>query len=68
MKTWTSFNAEAVTRFGDLEESQVLSQFDEMRLTLASLVDMLPDEVILRPNVQSWLRADVLDHYYDHAI
>ena len=63
-----AFNAQAVAHFGDLQESQVLSQFEETRLTLASLVDMLPDEIIQRPNVQTWLRADVLDHYYEHAV
>jgi hypothetical protein len=63
-----AFNAEAVARFGTLEEPQVLSQFDETRLMLASLVDMLPDEVVMRPNVQTWLRADVLDHYHEHAV
>ncbi|MFH1184084.1 MAG: DinB family protein [Chloroflexota bacterium] len=63
-----AFNAEAVARFGQLEETQVLQQFDDTRLTLASLMDMLPDEVLGKPTVQSWLRADVLDHYYEHAI
>ena len=63
-----AFNAQAVARYADLEEAQVLSQFDETRLTLASLVDMLPDEIIQRPNVQDWLRADVIDHYFEHAV
>jgi hypothetical protein len=63
-----AFNAEAVARFGQLEETQVLAQFDDTRLTLASLMDMLPDEVLGKPSVQSWLRADVLDHYYEHAV
>jgi hypothetical protein len=63
-----AFNAEAVKSFADMEESQVLMQFDETRLTLASLVDMLPEDVITRTNIQDWLRSDVLDHYYEHAI
>ena len=63
-----AFNAQAVKRFGALEEAQVLVQFEETRLTLASLVDMLPDDVVQRPNIQEWLRADVLDHYYEHAL
>jgi hypothetical protein len=61
------FNAQAVERFGQLEEAQVLAQFEDTRLTLANLIDMLPDEVLAKPNVRSWLRADVLDHYYEHA-
>ena len=63
-----AFNAQAVRRFGDLEESRAIGQFEETRLTLANLVDMLPEEIISRPNIQEWLRADVIDHYYEHAV
>lgn len=63
-----AFNAQAVERFGQLAEAPVLAHFDDTRFALASLIDMLPDEVLAKPNVQSWLRADVLDHYYEHAI
>jgi hypothetical protein len=63
-----SFNAEAVERFGLLDEAQVLAKYEGTRLTLASLVDMLPDDVLNQPQVRSWLRADVIDHYYEHAL
>jgi hypothetical protein len=63
-----AFNAAAVERFGKLEEAQVFSTFDSTRLTLANLVDMLPDEVLARPNVRSGLRAEVIEHYYEHAV
>lgn len=63
-----SFNAEAVERFGLLEEAQVLARYEDTRLMLASLVDMLPDDVLNQPRVRSWLRADVIDHYYEHAL
>ena len=62
------FNAEAVERFGLLDEAQVLAKYEDTRLTLASLVDMLPDEVLNQPDVRSWLRADVIDHYFEHAL
>jgi hypothetical protein len=63
-----SFNAEAVERFSLLEEPQVVAKYEDTRLALASLVDMLPDEVLSQPRVRSWLRADVIDHYYEHAL
>ena len=63
-----AFNAEAVERFDRLEEAQVVGQFEETRLTLANLVDMLPDDVLAKHNVQSWLKADVIDHYHNHAV
>ena len=63
-----AFNALAVRQSGNLEDQLLLARFDEARLTLVSLVDMLPDEIITRPNIRDWLRADVLDHYYEHAL
>jgi hypothetical protein len=63
-----AFNAAAVERFGKLEEAEVLRKYDETRLTLMHLVDSLPEEVLEQPDVQTWLRADVLEHYYEHAI
>jgi hypothetical protein len=62
------FNAEAVTRFGRLQPEEVLSEYEQTRLTLVSLIDSLPEPVYSQPNVQGWLRADVLAHYYDHAL
>jgi len=63
-----AFNAQALERFGSLTEEQVGQAFDETRLTLSNLADMLPEEILKRPNLQGWLRADVLDHYYEHAL
>lgn len=63
-----AFNAEAVERFGLMAEAQVLAKYEDTRLTLASLVDMLPVEVLRQPHVRSWLRADVIDHYFEHAL
>jgi len=62
------FNAEAVERFGKLEASEVSVRYEEIRLTLVRLIDSLPEQVYSQPNVQGWLRADVLAHYYDHAL
>ena len=63
-----AFNAQAVERFRPLAEAQLLAAYEKSRLTLVSLMDMLPDEVLSAPNVQSWLRADVIEHYYEHSI
>lgn len=62
-----AFNARAIERFRPLEDQQVLTQYENTRLTLSNLVDMLPEDVLGRPNVQSWLRADVIEHYFEHA-
>jgi hypothetical protein len=62
-----SFNAAAVDRFGKLEENEVLTAYEKTRRSLLQLVQMAPEEVLSKPNVQAWLRADVIDHYYEHA-
>jgi hypothetical protein len=62
------FNAEAVDRFAKLEANQVFVRYEQTRLTLVSLIDNLPEQVYSEPNVQGWLRADVLAHYFDHAL
>ena len=63
-----AFNAQAVQRFGDLGEAEVVAQYDDTRLTLANLVDMLPDEVLGSGRVQEWLRADAIRHYFEHRL
>lgn len=62
-----AFNAAAVERFAKLDEGEVFASFERTRLVLLNLVGTVPDEIILKPNVQSWLRADVIDHYYEHG-
>ncbi len=61
-----AFNATAVARFAKLEESEALASFDRTRLVLLNLVGTVPDQILSKANVQSWLRADVIDHYYEH--
>lgn len=63
-----AFNAKAVARFNRLEESEVFAEYEKTRLTLIGLIDGLPDEIYTRPNVQTWLRADVLEHYFEHPL
>jgi hypothetical protein len=62
------FNAEAVKKYAALPESEVLADFEQTRLTLINLVDTLPEEVLGKPNVRDWLRADVIEHYFEHAM
>ena len=62
------FNAKAVDRFAELEANEVFVQYEQTRLTLVSLIGSLPEPAYSKPKVQSWLRADILAHYYDHAL
>jgi hypothetical protein len=62
------FNAEEVDRFNKLKPGEVFVRYEQTRLTLLNLIESLPEEVYSRRDIQGWLRADVLAHYYDHAL
>ncbi len=61
-----AFNAAAIQRFSRQEEAEVFASFDRTRLVLLNLIGTVPDQILSKANVQSWLRADVIDHYYEH--
>lgn len=63
-----AFNAAAVAKYDTWDEPALFAEYEVMRQTLINLADSLPDEVYQKPNVQDWLRSDVLQHYYDHAV
>lgn len=66
-KDTDSYNAEAVERFGRLDEAEVLARFESTRRQLADLVANLPEEILNHKDIQSWLKADVIEHFYEHA-
>jgi hypothetical protein len=66
-KNVDAYNAEAVRIFGKLEEAEVWKKFESTRQSLIELVINLPEAIFSHKVVQEWLRADVIDHYYEHA-
>ena len=67
-KDTDAYNAQAMDSFGKLEEADVWQKFENTRQSLIEVSMNLPDEIFLHRNVQEWLRADVLEHYYEHAL
>jgi hypothetical protein len=70
---WTTqdvdiFNALAVKRFGDFDESVVVGSFELARISFAVLVSNLPEEAFTNKKIAGWLYADVIEHLQDHAI
>ncbi len=63
-----AFNAAAIGRFDKLDQGEVLASYERTRLVLLNLVGTAPDEVLSKPNVQAWLRSDVIEHYYEHRL
>jgi hypothetical protein len=63
-----AFNAKAVDKFAPRLEAEVFAEYEKTRLTLISLVSSLPDEVFSKQDIQTWIKADVLEHYYEHPL
>lgn len=63
-----AFNAQAVRRFNDLEEPDVVNSFNLARISFVTLVHDLPEEAFGSDKITSWLHADVIEHLQDHDI
>jgi hypothetical protein len=62
------FNARVLQLFAPLEEDAVWKQYESSRAALIELLMNLPADVYNHKEVQSWLKSDVIDHYFDHAV
>jgi hypothetical protein len=67
-KDTDAYNAEAVKIFGKLDEAEVWKKFESTRKRLMELAINLPEHIFNHKDVQEWLRADVIEHYYEHAV
>jgi hypothetical protein len=67
-KDTDAYNAEAVKIFSELDEAEVWKKYETTRQSLMELVINLPEDIYHRKDVQDWLKDDVIDHYYEHAI
>ena len=67
-KDTDAYNAEAVRVFGKLDEAEIWKKFESTRQSLMELAINLPEDIFNRKDVQRWLRADVIEHYYEHAV
>ena len=63
-----AFNAQAIRRFSDLDEQDVVNSFELARLSFAALVSDLPEEAFTNNKIAGWLYADVIEHLQDHDI
>ena len=63
-----AFNAELAKLYGAWDEAAVLKRYEQRRLALIELVINLPDETYDHKEVQAWIKSDVIDHYFEHAI
>ena len=61
------YNAELIKNSSKLGEAEIWKNFESNRQNLIELVINLPQETLDDMKVQEWLKADVLEHYYEHA-
>ena len=67
-KDTDSSNADLVELFGTLDEADVWKKYELTRAALIELAINLPDDTYDHKEVQAWLRSDVIEHYFDHAL
>ena len=63
-----AFNVQAVSRFSELDEPDVVNSFNLARISFVAMVNDLPDEAFTNKKIVSWLYADVIEHLQDHDI
>ena len=62
------FNARVLQLFAPLDEEAVWKKYESSRLALIELLMNLPADVYDHKEVQNWVKSDVIDHYFDHAV
>ena len=67
-KDTDTFNAQVVESFGRLAEADLWKEYESTRTALIELSINLPDETYEHKEVQAWLKSDVIEHYFDHAM
>jgi hypothetical protein len=71
--TWTDpdvddFNAELKNKYRSWSDDDLLKHFEVVRLALFDIVEELPEDAFLNKDIESWLAADVVEHFDDHLI
>ena len=63
-----AFNAQAVARFAQADEADVLRTFEETRLAWLALVNRLPNEFFNSPKQADRLHIEIIGHLAEHAL
>ena len=62
------FNAELIVKYKKLLDAEVQKQFESKRQDMIKLTNELPEDAFTNRDIESWLAADVVEHYDDHSI
>jgi hypothetical protein len=62
------FNLMLTRKFASWSDDDLLKHFEIVRLALIEMVAELPDDAFLNVDIESWLAADVVEHFDEHFI
>jgi hypothetical protein len=62
------FNLELTQKFSTWSDDDLFKHYEGVRLALIDLVERLPENAFLNKDIESWLIADVVEHYDEHPI
>ncbi len=62
------FNAELIEKYKDVSDANLRNLFESKRIELVDFVRELPDGAFENQTIESWLAADVVEHFDEHII
>jgi hypothetical protein len=63
-----AFNAQAVQRFSELNEVEIIGRYEAQRQRMADLVRNLPEAVLNFDNVNTRLYYEIIGHWTEHEL
>jgi len=63
-----AYNTELVAKYKSVPESDLKDRFENMRQRFLKLVNGLPEDAFINQDIESWLAADVVEHFDKHAL
>ncbi len=63
-----AFNADVIAKYRKLSDEEVEKQFEIKRQDMIRLVQGLPDSAFSIGDIESWLAADMVEHFDEHAV
>jgi hypothetical protein len=60
------FNAEAVERFSDYNDDEIVEEFEKVRLAMLAFVDRLPERAFVNKRINERLYVEFIDHFEEH--
>jgi len=63
-----SFNVELTKKYSNWSDEDLFTHYENVRLAMITLTAGLPEDAFLHPDIEAWLKDDVVGHYDDHPM